>query len=81
MRDHDIPNARPRKSPAELMQQDEYSPEELSGLFGVGEYAIRRAVREGDLPAFVAGEEIVRIRREDALAWLRDRDAREEPRS
>jgi excisionase family DNA binding protein len=53
----------------ELLQHDEYTPEEVSRLLGIGVDQVRHAVFTGRLPATVVGEDIVGIRREDVVDW------------
>jgi excisionase family DNA binding protein len=53
----------------ELLQHDEYTPEEVARLLGVGVDQVRHAVYTNRLPALVVGEDIVSIRREDVVAW------------
>lgn len=60
-------------SPAELLRADEFTPEELSELTGVGIDTIRRAVFDGNLAANRADDDIVSIPRDAAVAWLRSR--------
>ncbi len=62
-----------QESSAELMSKDEYTEEEAAELFSQSPYVIRQAVRDGDLPATMAGHQVVSIRREDLLAWMRRR--------
>ncbi len=58
---------------AELMTRPVLTVEEVSQLFGLSPYVIRRAVREDELPAVVAGDDILGIKREDLTAWLERR--------
>ncbi len=57
----------------ELMTKPVLTVEEVSQLFGLTPHVIRRAVREGELPADVRGHDICGIRRQDLLAWLERR--------
>lgn len=59
------------RDPEQLLHADAYTEEELSELVGVGVYEIRRAAREGRLRARIVNEQVISIRRDDALAWLR----------
>jgi hypothetical protein len=59
------------RDPEELLHAESYTEEELSSLVGVGVYEIRRAAREGRLRARVVDGEVISIRRDDALEWLR----------
>lgn len=54
----------------ELLRHDAYTPEELSRLLGIGLAVIRHAAFTGELPAQMAGHDIVTLRRRDVLAWL-----------
>jgi excisionase family DNA binding protein len=54
----------------ELLHHEEYTSEELARLLGIGLDVVRHAAFTGELPAQMAGHDIVRIRREDALSWL-----------
>ena len=58
---------------AELMTKPVLTVEEVAQLFGLSPYVIRRAVREQELPAIVAGDDIIGIKREDLMAWLERR--------
>ena len=53
----------------ELLQHDEYTPEEVSRLLGIGVDQVRHAVFTGRLAATIVGDDIVSIRREDAASW------------
>ena len=67
------------KSGAELLHQEYYTPEELDRLMGIGLDVIRRAAYDGSLRADIAGNDIVRIHRADALDWLNRREREEDP--
>jgi excisionase family DNA binding protein len=56
----------------ELLQHEEYTPEEVSRLLGIDLDVVRHAVYTGNLPARMAGEDIVGIRREDVVRWYND---------
>ncbi len=58
-----------QESVYELLQHDEYTPEEVSRLLGIGVDQVRHAVFTGRLAAEVVGEDIVSIRREDVVNW------------
>lgn len=64
MEDHD---------PDELLRAEKYTEEELSDLTGIGIDVIRRAAHIGQLPAEIFNDQIIAIRREDALEWMRTR--------
>jgi len=57
----------------ELFLAEKYTEEELSELTGIGIDVIRRAVHIGQLPAETFNDQIIAIRREDALEWIRTR--------
>lgn len=59
------------RSPEQLLHAEAYTEEELSKLVGIGVYEIRRAAREGHLRARVVDDEVISIRRDDALEWMR----------
>ena len=59
---------------AELLQQDQYTPEEVAELLEVGLDVVRHAAFSGELPAQIAEHDIISIRREDVLAWARASD-------
>ena len=57
------------------MQQDHFTVEELADVSLVDRHLIERAAFSGDLRATIIDHHIVRIDRDDAIAWLRSRDA------
>jgi excisionase family DNA binding protein len=59
-----------QESMYELLQHEEYTPEEVSRLLGIGVDQVRHAVFTGRLPAEVVGDDIVGIRREDVVDWF-----------
>jgi predicted nucleotidyltransferase len=61
------------RDPEELLHAEAYTEEELSDLFGIGVDVIRRAAREGRLRARIVNHELISIRRDDALEWIRSR--------
>lgn len=61
----------------ELLRHEDYTPEELSRLLGVGLDVIRHAAFTGELAAQMAGHDIISLRRRDVLAWLEERDIRD----
>lgn len=61
----------------ELLRHEDYTPEELSRLLGVGLDVIRHAAFTGELAAQMAGHDIISLRRRDVLAWLEERDVRD----
>jgi hypothetical protein len=58
------------RTPDELLHQDHYTPEELAVLLDMDVNAIRAAVFNHRLKAFVVDHHIMCIRRDDALRWL-----------
>lgn len=60
-----------------LLRHEDYTPEELSRLLGVGLDVIRHAAFTGELAAQMAGHDIISLRRRDVLAWLEERDIRD----
>jgi aryl carrier-like protein len=65
----------------ELLQQDRYTPEEVSELLGVGLDVIRHAAFAGTLRADIEGHDIISLQRADVLAWLQTRDGSDWGRS
>ena len=65
---------RSHHSPQELMLQDQYTPEEVSELLGIGLDVIRHAAFAGTLRADIEGHDIISLQRDDVLAWLQTRD-------
>ncbi len=65
---------RTRQSMYELLQQDRYTPEEVSELLGIGLDVIRHAAFSGTLRANIQGHDIISLERDDVLAWLQRRD-------
>jgi hypothetical protein len=59
-----------RESIAELLQHDHYTPQDLAELLNMDAWAIRRAARTGELPAFIVDHQVLCIRREDAVHWI-----------
>jgi excisionase family DNA binding protein len=68
-----------RKSAAELLRQEYYTPEELHTLLGIGLDVIRRAAYAGSLKADIVGHDIMRVHRRDVLDWLNREDYGLEP--
>ncbi|MDN6489317.1 MAG: helix-turn-helix domain-containing protein [Yaniella sp.] len=54
--------------------QQWFSVAEVSRHVGVNESTVRRAIQRGDLPARRVGLRLLRIRREDLMAWLGQED-------
>lgn len=72
---------RPHHSMYELLQQDRYTPEEVSALLGIGLDVIRHAAFAGTLRAEIEGHDIISLERDDVLAWLQTRDGSDWERS
>ncbi len=64
---------RPERSPAELLMQDSYTPEELATLLQMDVNLIRQAAYQGRLRADIIDNDIIGIDRADALRWLDER--------
>jgi len=64
-----------------LLQQDRYTPEEVSELLGIGLDVIRHAAFAGTLRAEIEGHDIISLQRDDVLAWLQTRDGSDWGRS
>ena len=65
---------RTHQSIYELLQQDRYTPEEVSELLGIGVDVIRHAAFAGTLRADIEGHDIIILQRDDVLAWFQTRD-------
>ena len=72
---------RTNHSTYELLQQDRYTPEEVSELLGIGLDVIRHAAFSGTLPAEIEGHDIISLQRDDVLTWLQTRDGSDWERS
>jgi hypothetical protein len=72
----DIFRLRLERPAEELLRCDHYSPEELAGLLDVSPALIRHEIWHGDLRAYGVHHHAMDIRRDDALDWLRHRQAR-----
>ena len=64
---------RPRRTAAELLTQDSYTPEELATLLEMDVNLIRQAAYNGRLGATIVDHDILSIGRADALRWLDER--------
>jgi aryl carrier-like protein len=62
---------RSHHSVAELLQQDHYTPEEVADLLEIGLNVVRHAAFSGELRAQIVEHDIISIRREDVIAWMR----------
>jgi hypothetical protein len=60
----------------ELMQQEEYTAEEVATLFEISLPVVRHAAFTGELRARILNHHIIAIRRDDVLRWLAERDGR-----
>lgn len=61
---------------AELLDRDQYTPDEAAHLLGIDNDVIHQAVHRGRLKATMIGNDIVSIDRGDLVGWL---DNRNEP--
>ena len=61
------------ESSEELIHKAEYTVEEVAELYRISPDLVRHAVRNGVLPARLAGHEILGIAREDVIAWAAQR--------
>jgi hypothetical protein len=57
----------------ESLTREHFSPDELADLLGIGVEVIRKAVRQGDLKAFIVEHRIIDIKRSEAIKWLQAR--------
>ena len=57
----------------ELLHQQDYRASELAELLGLPLTLIEHEAHVGHLKSFIVDHHILRIRREDALAWLDSR--------
>jgi hypothetical protein len=55
------------------LDQDEYTPEELTLLIGTSLEVVIRAIRYGDIKARRVGHDVIAIKHEDVTDWLRRR--------
>jgi excisionase family DNA binding protein len=62
---------RDHHSMLELLQSERYTPQDLAEILGVSAESVCHAAFSGELRAHVVGHDIVDIRREDVLAWLK----------
>jgi excisionase family DNA binding protein len=68
---------RPHHSLHELLLQDRYTPEEVAELLEIGLETVRHAAFAGELRAQIVGHDIISIRREDVLAWVKAQEGPE----
>jgi hypothetical protein len=64
----------PERSPAELLLQDTYTPEELATLLEMDVNLIRHSAYTGQLEARILDHNIISITRTAALRWLDSRE-------
>lgn len=57
----------------ELLNRDQYTPDEAAYLLGMDNDVIHQAVHRGRLKATMIGEDIVSIDRGDLVQWLETR--------
>jgi hypothetical protein len=57
-----------------LLQHDRYTPAELARVLMIDINVIRDAVFAHELPARLAGHDIVCIDRRDVITWLKEQD-------
>ena len=55
------------------LSKEEYSPDEIAHMLGTTREVVVHAVRAGELKAQRAGHDIVCIKHEDVVEWLRNR--------
>ena len=60
-------------SAGDLIAKQVYQVEEITQLYGFSPSMIRAAVYRHELPATIAGRNIVSIKRADLLNWLAER--------
>ena len=61
----------------ELLQQDQYTPEEVAEVLWLSIDMVRHAAFTGELPAQIIEHDLISIRRDDVLAWLEASDGRQ----
>ena len=65
-----------RNSLLELLHYNHYSPQELARVLGMDIHLILHDAQSGQLKAYIVDHQVVDIRREDVLDWLRRRNLR-----
>ena len=58
----------------ELLQQDQYTAEEVAEVLWTGVDVVRHAAFTGELRAQIIEHDIISIRRDDVLAWFEATD-------
>ena len=59
----------------ELLHKEWYTVAEICELFRFSPLVVRRAARQGELHAIIVDHHIYGARREDLIAWLKERAA------
>jgi excisionase family DNA binding protein len=65
---------RTRISVFELLHHERYTADEVARLLGLPLDIVRHAAFSGELPAEILGHHIIRLRREDVVAWCEARE-------
>ncbi len=72
-----VDNAQPSPEPGspydELLERDQYTPDEAAYLFGIDNDVIHQAVHRGRLKATMIGNDIFQIDRGHLVHWLETR--------
>ena len=63
----------PRSRYDELLDRDQYTPDEAAYLLGIDNDVINQAVHRGHLKAAMIGADILHIERGDLVRWLESR--------
>ncbi len=71
--DDSHPSPEPRSRYDELLQHDQYTPDEAAYLLGIDNDVIHQAVHRGRLKARMIGNDIFQIDRGDLVHWLETR--------
>ena len=58
----------------ELLQQDQYTPEEVAELLEIGLDVVRHAAFTRELRAQIIEHDIISLQRDDVLAWFKATD-------
>lgn len=72
---------RTRVSLFELLHHERYTADEVARLLGLSVDIVRHAAFAGELPAEIVGHHIIRVRREDVVAWCEARDRADHART
>jgi excisionase family DNA binding protein len=65
---------RTRVTVFELLHHERYTANEVARLLGLPLDVVRHAAFSGELPAEIVGHHIIRLRREDVVAWCETRE-------